>query len=638
MKNIFFKSLLISNFKGIKALEVQFGSITNICGDNATGKSTIFDAITWCLFGKNSQDAKDFSIKNTVDKSLNRGEHTVELNMEIDGVKTVARRTFKEKWTKRRGSEDADFTGHETLFFWNDAPCSAGEYQKKVAEIMPEDLFKQLTNPLYFNMIKWTDRRDILIRMSDVTNERVINGTKPFQELFATLGQKTLEEYKRELTYEKSGLKKQLLDIPARIDELLKSNPESEDWKAIEAGINIGYDAIKAIEKEMDDITSTYENEAKAAKTKQNEAMEALRQMAEIENRLMKQAYANVETANADTIKAQSSLRSIRYNINDWLATENKLKADRDKAGEEIKIWREKFTQENARTFSFDHDSCVCPTCKRALDESTIEAKETEMFENFRQDQAKNLREIRAKGISIADELTNLEQKLVEASEIIATLKKSEAELLWCEKANLVAPNLVDPSTEPEYMRLKAISEQVIEVKQADFTAQKEAKASIQAEIDAFRKRLFNRELIERNNARIDELKADEKKYSQKLADLEKQEFTIDNFNKVKMGMIEQSINNRFDFVRFKLFDVQINGGETPCCETMVNNVPYSDLNHAMQINAGLDCINALSGHFEVIAPKVIDNAESTNKFIQTNGQLIKLTVTKDPVLTISHI
>lgn len=43
------KTLKLENFKGIKDLTIDFKDITNIYGDNAVGKTTIFDAYSWLL-------------------------------------------------------------------------------------------------------------------------------------------------------------------------------------------------------------------------------------------------------------------------------------------------------------------------------------------------------------------------------------------------------------------------------------------------------------------------------------------------------------------------------------------------------------------------------------------------------------
>jgi hypothetical protein len=79
------------------------------------------------------------------------------------------------------------------------------------------------------------------------------------------------------------------------------------------------------------------------------------------------------------------------------------------------------------------------------------------------------------------------------------------------------------------------------------------------------------------------------------------------------------------------MFRTVNNGGDPfdePYCECYVNGVAYHDgLNQAARLNAGLDIINALSAHYNVSAPIVLDNSESTINIISTIGQQIRLQV-----------
>jgi DNA repair exonuclease SbcCD ATPase subunit len=79
MKNIQLKELNLINFKGILRQKIKFDKNTNIFGDNGTGKTTIFDAFTWLLFGKDSTDRKDFEIKtlDTNNTVIPKIEHEV---------------------------------------------------------------------------------------------------------------------------------------------------------------------------------------------------------------------------------------------------------------------------------------------------------------------------------------------------------------------------------------------------------------------------------------------------------------------------------------------------------------------------------------------------------------------------------
>lgn len=641
-KNVKINHASIINFKGIKSLDIDFSDETTISGMNATGKSTIFDAILWCFFGKNSQDAKDFSIKNTVDKSLNRADHIVELRMSVNGSSVTPKRVYKEKWTKRRGSEETEFTGHETLFFWNDVPVNAGEYAAKVGELIPEQLFKQITNPLYFNMtMGWKDRRDTLIHMAgDVSDERVINGHEAFKALFAKIeGQKSLVEYAKEISFEKIGYKKQLADIPARIDELIKSNPKVQDWKSIETEILSKQEAIKKINKEVEDINTSFNIKMDVIKTQQKLAIDANRKMGEIENDLTKKAYAEASEANKAVNEAKYQLGVVRTELRTILMQERGFITKIEQLKPEIQKLRDKFNIENAKEFVFDESLSHCPTCLVPFKTDDVEAKKAELFGHFRESMDKTISQIRTEGKAKSAELTETEKSLQACLIEKLALQEKEQTFVWSETSVPAQPKPVAPLLEKniQYQALKAVTEQVINVDQPDITEQKGMIACLQEGIDELKTLLGGRVQIEKNEIRIKELKAEEKRYAQMLADLEKQEFTIAEFNKQKMNLIESSINNRFKIVKFKLFETQINGGEVPCCETCVDGVPFSDLNHAMQINAGIDCINALSEHYGVSAPLVVDNSEAVNELLPTNSQLIKLAVTKDKELVITN-
>ena len=107
MKKIKIKSMALTNFKGIRSMSVDFGqNLTKITGRNGSGKTTIFDAFTWVLFGKDSHDRKTFDIKTigADGKPIARLPHEVTLLLDVDGEEIKLCRRYKEKWVKRRGA------------------------------------------------------------------------------------------------------------------------------------------------------------------------------------------------------------------------------------------------------------------------------------------------------------------------------------------------------------------------------------------------------------------------------------------------------------------------------------------------------------------------------------------------------
>jgi exonuclease SbcC len=116
---------------------------------------------------------------------------------------------------------------------------------------------------------------------------------------------------------------------------------------------------------------------------------------------------------------------------------------------------------------------------------------------------------------------------------------------------------------------------------------------------------------------------------AQELASLEGVEYSIEQFTKAKMDMLEARINGRFKLVRFKMFEDQINGGQVEACTTLISGVPFDNANNAARIQAGLDIINTLSDHYGVCAPVWVDNRESVIDLPETKSQLINLVVSE---------
>lgn len=119
-------NLTLQSFKGIRNFELNTqGKDTNIYGDNATGKTTLADAFMWLLFDKDSSNRKDFQIKTLGSNGEPEHglEHAVEAVLELeDGSQLALKKVYQEKWTKKRGSATAEFTGHTTDYFVDGVP------------------------------------------------------------------------------------------------------------------------------------------------------------------------------------------------------------------------------------------------------------------------------------------------------------------------------------------------------------------------------------------------------------------------------------------------------------------------------------------------------------------------------------
>lgn len=663
MRIIKLKKLTLTNFKGIRSLTIRFNEETNVYGDNGTGKTSIFDAFLWLLFGKDSTDRKDFEIK-TLDgnnQPYHRLDHEVEAVVLIDGDEITIKRSLREKWTKKRGSSEQEFTGHETTFFWNDVPMKESDYQAKVNGIVDEKIFKLLTNTAYFNAQKWQDRRSVLLSIAGtITNQDVfdrimtVENKGNFTGLINALNsKKTVQEYRLEIGAKKKKINEELKLIPARIDESNRSLPEELNYSDIESKIREAETSLREIEDSLLDASKAQRQNQQALQTKMNELQAHKRQLMDIE---FKAKNSVKEKANARA----NAIYDLRRTISSIESQNNRLQSDitveeNQKSVNEVKqkALRERWTMVHAEEFKMDESECVCPTCKRSFDAEVIENKIADLKKNFNEEKSKKLQAITDQGKQIGEEISLINTRIgnirseIEANTNKIALHKGRLTELEKENERLSSNeeqeiwNVLDSDNNYASVALK-VKELEAEVNVPQNTSDNSdlllRKRNMQEIIAIHQKQLSTKEQREKTLARITELENSEKEIANELAKLEGIEFSITQFEKAQMDLLESRINNRFEVVKFKLFETQINGGEVPCCITLINGVPYADANTASKAQAGLDIINVLSDHFKVVAPVFFDNRESVVKLPNTRAQIINLRVLEGAKLSIDKI
>ena len=636
--NIHLHQLTLTNFKGIKELTVEFGAITNISGDNGTGKSTLFDAFTWLLFGKDSHEAKDFNIK-TLDQAGNATpmlEHAVEGLLSADGVKSTLKRVYQEKWQRRRGCEQSELTGHETLYYWNGVPLQAGEYKTKIEALVNEGLFKLLTSTLYFNSMKWNDRRQVLILIAgEIPDAEVMAAMNKQQvaKITAILNSgKPLADFRKELAMRKKKLSDDLRTIPSRVDEVTRAIPQATDFEAVKANISKASAILTEIENTINDQVSAYKSQGEAVQAIQNEIFKLKHKQ---------QAIAFEEEAKAQRIYNEHALliSNIKHCHTECLRLSEaardalpKLIQTKTEAEKSIYQLRLQWADNNAIEFVFDEEDSICPTCKQPID-----VDKSELQARFEEQKASELSEISDEGkrqaLLLSQTSKIIDQTNNEISNLAREASNLEAKLKSAMSSELDSVIPADSKTlQNEIQKLEL---QILESPKLDIESLKQQKADVSDEINRLQAILGTGEVINRGKARINYLLSEEKTLSQHISDLEQQEFAMDAYTRSRMDMVEARVNGKFSLVKFRMFNTLINGGIEEACDCMVHGVPYADVNSAGKIQAGIDIIGTLSKHYKISAPIWIDNRESTNNIPPTKSQLINLIVSKDKSLII---
>ena len=666
------KSLTLLNFKGVRTQHIEFDATeTTLLGENGTGKTTVFDAFWWLFFGKDSTGRKDFEIK-TLDSNnlvIPNLDHEVQAEIIVDGQLIVPKKVYKEKWVKKKGAEVAEFTGHETAYFWNEVPMSQKEFQQKIDGIFNESIFKLITSPTAFNELKWQERRAVLVELAGGIDTmailRSIEGSGPVVIAVEQDG-KSIDEFKKQIAAQIKKSKEELEAIPHRINEANRSKPEVpeagfEHFKVMLSSKNI---QLEQADNQITDKSKAYDDQAKVIQGKKQQHIAIIDKKEAIE-RTTRQQVNNVVSAGGEDITKMKNDRLSKQNT--LVAYNNTAKSLATRAESAVSeaarltaamtAKRADWTAENARELKFSDTDFCCPTCKRAFEETDTEARRKTMIDNFTADKNAKLAKISADGKTMAADRDAIEkeaieigQKAEENNKMIELLTKTISEL----SEKITAEETKQASTAPkvsideqvgkmleenkEYNELICQGDELkIEINNLtaalgaspDTDELKTQRAAIVNSIDELKVELFKEQQIEKVDERVKQLEAEEKTLSAAILENERLQFIIDKFNKLKVQFIEDTVNDKFKLVNFKMFEQQINGGEAETCICTINGVPYLDANTASKVNAGIDIINALCEHYNVTAPVFVDNRESVINLIPCASQIINLFATK---------
>lgn len=674
------RSLHMENFKGIKSLDVNFSNKTSIKGQNAAGKTTIFDAFTWLLFNKNSAGEEKFNVRplDKDGKRIDNVEIKVVAVLDVDGKEVELSKVQKQNWVKKRGTDTVALQGNVNSFEIDGYPKSEADFKTYVSCLaQSEEMFKMLTNPQYFSSLKWKDQRDILMKLttevSDVELAKEMFDENAYAESLIEELEKapSTDDIRAKFSKALSEWKKKQAEIPVRIDEAEKSKIDVDVAEQELAKVDL-VRRIAECDKKM-------ENAGSALGDLRSKEMQLQFDMSGMEQTMNRELSNKRSIMDAELRDCKNELEHFAVTISlkeKQIADNAKAIADADaerkKLGEQYNSEKAKAFDETPYLFDeskwiFDENSTVCSLCGQKLPADKIEQLKADFEE--RQTKAKedakrklndsksdfitqkesNLEEIKADGFAKKNLIEELTKKNADLQMEIDSLKKQE-QGTFTNKEELCKhlsqlPEEADYSQNEEYAKLKAEHDEVLakieklESEGADSVVDelKAEKSDLQAQLNEVNAVIAKASMNVEIDERIAELQAEQKEIGQKVADQEQMLYLLEEFIRFKLDKISDSINSHFKTVNFKLFEMQLNGGMKDCCECTVNGVPYSTLNSGHRIVAGLDIIRSLSELYGVSVPIFVDNAESLNEFNvpDMDAQLILLTVSEDKQLKV---
>lgn len=596
------KEIKISRFKAIKDLDIVLdGKDAVISGANGSGKTSIYEAYYWCLFGKTLAAN---GIVQTLDKDnevVHKIDTVVEVTLNIDDEYNVnIRRALVEKW-KAKDMPDEKFTGTEVQRFWNGVPVSMAEYKKKLAALVPIAQWQLLSNNFAFMSYKMEDRRKMLMSVAGEVNEEEL--MKPYPAIQKAVAErKSIDELNAQTKRTRKDANKELTEIPAKISaqDALKVDTSKGSEEGGANKVEQYFQNLKAAQQAVDDYKRSWE------KRNSDNLSDIRRQLYDAQDKARKAAN--------DISKAQDEQQVRIKRLADVTLSFNNAKSD----------WQEV----NDEQFDFKQSE-ICPVCKQTLPEAFKRDEYANAVAEFNKQKSERLAEIMKDAQHLSEQRNVLQGSIKSYNEIekpkLDKAEKQADKVVESLEKGLEIAKQATLEADKEYQKLvKALEKlQTEKPANADDVVKLKADQEINKRVEAEKERLQKRSA----------------ELSQIIADCDNTLYQIFNYKKAKIDAVEDKVNGFFSLVRWKFFQQNITNDDLQeICTCIVGGVDYNNLNTAMKVNASVDIINGISKAADIYVPCWVDGRESVTDLLHSESQQISLKVVDNAPLEITTI
>lgn len=660
MKKIIFKSLSLLNFKGIREQHVDFGeNLTIISGKNAAGKTSIAEAIMYTLFGTdmagNSLDIKTFDKNHEIIKEI---PHEAELTLLVDGDQIVLKRSLSDAWK-------GDKCTNTYKYYVNGDVTTAGDFKKVVESICPDSVFRRISSATNFCSLPWQKQRELLESLADqYTSQDITQGDERFDFVVEELKKKSIADLIHHIKYKRKEVQKQLDAVPVRLAELNKSLPEEQDWDALSAEKTKLNDKLVELANKMQAIRI-----GGADKVRYDGILKKI-EFAEKRKRNMEQGAMNLATGQAtkhqsDVIttniavkKAQSLVDDLKATMRGYTESEIHAKDKKEECERKVVDINNRLDELSKSRWSWNAEDGICPHCGQPLPAEDVERIKKESKDRFNERKSNASKKIQEEFNGIQQEYTdakNILEKLdndrmVTTNQLVnanKTLKEAEFKKLEVDAEKPKTYEQILAEKEEYQQVVKEIADLQAELNKPSASSDENAKmlAELEKEREPIGIRynevlelLATKETYDRISELIEKAKQDKESYQNQLDELDEKLDLANEYNKKSCQLLEENVNGHFSYVKWSMFTQDLDGNMKPYCECYHDGVPYSRLNGAAKVNAGIDIANTFSRFYQVSAPMVLDECESVNDPIYSGDQQqIRLKVTTDDKLKFEY-
>jgi hypothetical protein len=324
--------------------------------------------------------------------------------------------------------------------------------------------------------------------------------------------------------------------------------------------------------------------------------------------------------------RLEADLKKLEAMIQDGDMAEREMRKNLDL----METLRQDYRELASTSFTPSADN-TCPTCGQALPEGQQE-------EAFKADKSRRLEAINDQGRGLKARNTELATIIKQGEDATVEIESLNRKITEIDKRREeVVPILSDAHAKLTdtaaglKKQLSTIadvnnnSDKILAARQ-DLEGLRQQRRHINDDLEKIR---LSGEILER----IGSLRQGERLLASELESCEHHKFLIEKFIRSKVALMDSRVVERLDYpgLSVKMFQEQINGGLSECCEVTYLGVGFNTgLNHGAQIAVGVNIINLLSAHLGVSIPLFIDNAEAITVVPEINTQVIQLVVSSE--------
>lgn len=653
MKKILFEKVTLLNFCGIDNAEIEFyHNVTTICGRNGIGKSTIFNAIYYVLFGTdqfgNALDIKTYDFNNQIIREI---PHEASLTISIDGEETTFKRTLTDLW---KGEQ----VKNTYKYFIDGEVVTAGDYRKAIENICPEKTFRLCSSATAFTSMSWQEQRKFLQSLvPEVTQDDITQGDTRYDFITEELKKRELDAFIHHLKYTRKEVQDNLDKVPVRLAELNNALPQAEDWEKLAAELDEAKKGLKEVSDKINlaqnGATDSVRNEGLRRRIEftQKRIDEMTTSARNLSNEEATKHESDLISARAAASTATRMVDELKQKMEGLTNTEIQANKHKEECEAEVSNLNERSASISQMKWEWDDNDSICPHCGQPLPIDRVAELKQQSHDRFNNDISDRQKELQKEFSDLQQRYTDIKKLIENTNEERRNTTNQLTEAQKAKKqadAHLEAILAENVRTADDFLtandnyrqateEIKSLTEELN--KPSDSTKDisqllidlKNQQTEKQQTVDSLSSRLAVKETYDHISTLISNAQGDKAKYQEQLDNIDQKLDTANDYQQKACQLLEERVNKHFSYVQFSLFKSTLEGERKQACECYHGGVPYSSLNSAAKVNAGIDIAYTVAEKYGLSVPIILDECESNLSPIYRGGQQIRLCVTPSP-------